>query len=287
MHNECAKSDRAPVIALGLSSPSLIGMVHLGPLPGTPAACETVASIAAAAVRDARILRDVGFDAVLVENMNDVPYLRRRVGPEIVAAATVCVAAVAQAVDCPVGVQILAGCNRESLAVALAAGGSFVRVEGFVFAHVADEGTFDADAGDLLRYRRAIGADHISVFADIRKKHSSHALTADLDIAEHARAAAFFRADGVVVTGTATGRPVDLQELTAARAATTLPVIVGSGATPELLPALWPHASAVIVGSYVKTDGDWRNHVDPNRARLMAHAAQAIRDGRNQEDPTP
>jgi len=49
----------------------------------------------------------------------------------------------------------------------------------------------------LLRYRRAIGGDHIRVFADVKKKHSAHAITADLDIAETAKAAEFFVVDGV------------------------------------------------------------------------------------------
>src|SRR6185295_17642379 len=108
----------------------------------------------------------------------------------------------------PLGVQVLAGANKEALAVAHAAGCQFIRAEGFVFAHVADEGLMpEADAGSLLRYRRAIGAEHIAVLADIKKKHSSHAITADVDLAETAKAAEFFGAEGVVVTGTATGEP--------------------------------------------------------------------------------
>ena len=39
----------------------------------------------------------------------------------------------------------------EALAVASACGLQFIRVEGFVFGHVADEGYTNACAGDLLR----------------------------------------------------------------------------------------------------------------------------------------
>ncbi|MFM8785597.1 MAG: BtpA/SgcQ family protein, partial [Phycisphaerales bacterium] len=85
-----------------------------------------------------------------------------------------------------------------------------MRVENFVFSHVADEGLMiEACAGPLLRHRRAIGADRVRVFADIKKKHASHAVTADVDIAGCARAAEFFLADGVIVTGTETGASVD------------------------------------------------------------------------------
>ena len=47
----------------------------------------------------------------------------------------------------------------------------FIRAEGFVFSHVADEGLMNACAGDLMRYRHNIGADNIMVFADVKKKH--------------------------------------------------------------------------------------------------------------------
>ena len=62
-------------------------------------------------------------------------------------------------------------------------------------------GWIDACAGPLLRYRQQIGGSDIAVFCDIKKKHSAHAVTQDVDIAETARAAAFFRADGVIITG--------------------------------------------------------------------------------------
>ena len=46
-----------------------------------------------------------------------------------------------------------------------------MRVEGFVFSHVADEGWIDACSGELMRYRRSIGANNVLVFTDIKKKH--------------------------------------------------------------------------------------------------------------------
>jgi hypothetical protein len=174
----------------------------------------------------------------------------------------------------PLGVQVLAAANREAIAVAHACGGSFVRVEGYVFAHVADEGLIDAGAGELLRYRRTIGADHIKVFADIKKKHAAHAITADLDLAETAKAAEFFLADGVIVTGVATGREADPAEVDAVRDAVTIPVLVGSGVTAENL-ARYAAADALIVGSSAKRQGLWSEPVDPDRARALARAFAA------------
>lgn len=252
---------------------ALIGMVHLQALPGTPRAHLPVAQIAAEAAREASQLADAGFDAIIIENMHDAPYLARRVGEEIVAAMTACAVAVRSAVTVPLGVQVLAGANTAALAVAHAAGAAFIRAEGFVFSAVADEGLLaEADAGPLLRERRRIGAEGVRIAADIRKKHSSHALTHDLDIASHARAAEFFGADAVVVTGPETGSPAAMEDLRAARAACGLPILVGSGATPESLERLFQHADAVIVGSALKHEGRWCNPLDPKRIDAMVRA---------------
>jgi membrane complex biogenesis BtpA family protein len=256
-------------------APALVGMVHVAALPGTPRHDRSMRDIVDDAVAEARVLVDAGFDAVLIENMHDVPYMRRDVGPEIVAAMTTIGAAVRAAVDVPLGVQILAGANRASLAVAHAIGASFIRAEGYVFASVADEGILEeADAGPLLRYRRAIGAEAVHILADVKKKHGSHAITADVDIAATAQAAAFFGADGVILTGTATGEPTAIEDVDAARAAVDLPVIVGSGVTPSTVARLLRRADAVIVGSWIKHGGTWSNAPDPERARELVRAAR-------------
>ena len=108
----------------------------------------------------------------MVENMHDIPYLNRQVGPEIIASmSVVCNEVKKEATNLPCGIQILAGANKEALAVAKAAGLQFIRAEGFIFSHIADEGTMNSDAGELLRYRKQIEADDILVFTDIKKKH--------------------------------------------------------------------------------------------------------------------
>ncbi|MFQ5491742.1 MAG: BtpA/SgcQ family protein, partial [Phycisphaerae bacterium] len=172
---------------------------------------------------------------------------------------------------------VLAGANRQALAVAQACGASFIRAEGFVFAHVADEGLMDrADAGPLLRYRRQIGADDIAILADIKKKHSSHALTADLDLAQTAHAAEFFGAGGLVVTGTVTGQPADPTDVASTRNAVRLPVLIGSGITPDNLADYWQQADAFIVGSYIKKEGLWSNPPDRQRAENVVRAARDL-----------
>jgi hypothetical protein len=266
---------RAAFRQLAGSPRALIGMVHVGALPGTPAAHHSVEKLAQLAVAEARSYRDAGFTAVMAENMHDRPYLRSGVGPEVTAAMAVIAREIRRETGLPLGVQVLAGANREALAVAHACGAEFVRVEGFVFAHVADEGVIQASAGELLRFRRSIGAERVRVFADIKKKHASHALTADVSLAGTARAAEFFLADGVVVTGGATGEPASPADLKEASAAVRLPVLVGSGLTPANL-ADYAAADGFIVGSSLKRGGSWAEPLDADAVRAMRAAFAAL-----------
>jgi membrane complex biogenesis BtpA family protein len=252
---------------------ALIGVVHLQALPGTAASKFELATITSMAVDEAIVYKDAGFHGILIENTHDRPYLKAAVGPEIVAAMSVIGMEVRSAVALPLGVQVLAGANLSALAVALACDASFVRVEGFVFAHVADEGLIEASAGPLLRYRRGIGANHVRVFADVKKKHSANAITADVDIVETAKAAEFFFVDGVIVTGMATGEPAEPLEVSAVADAVTVPTLVGSGITVENIGA-FSNADALIVGSSIKKDGLWSNPIDAERTRTLVRAFQ-------------
>lgn len=255
----------------GLDRCALIGMVHFGPLPGSPSwdAERGLGPVIDEARRDAERLLEGGCDALIVENMGDVPYLPGRVEPETVAAAALATQAVV-ACGAPTGVQLLAGANREALGVCVATGASFIRAEAFAYAHVADEGLLNACAGELLRVRRGLGAD-VAVWADVQKKHAAHALTGDLDLESLAKGAAFCGADALIVTGKHTGGPTSLDDVHAARVA-GLPVVVGSGVTPADAGPLGQVADALIVGSWLKEQGDWRRPVDVERVREVRAA---------------
>jgi membrane complex biogenesis BtpA family protein len=248
---------------------ALVGVLHTGGLPGTPAANQSIHQIIETAVAEARVYASSGFHGLVIENTHDRPYLKSSVGPEIVAALAVIGHEVRRATTLPLGVQVLAGANQCALAVAQACGASFVRVEGFVFAHVADEGIIESNAGSLLRYRRAIGAERIRVFADIKKKHSAHALTADVSLVETAKAAEFFLVDGVIVSGIATGHPADASEVQAVARAVGVPTLVGSGVTLDNVHD-YSDADALIVGSSIKEGGVWSGAIDESRTRALA-----------------
>ncbi|EFN85338.1 Uncharacterized protein F13E9.13, mitochondrial [Harpegnathos saltator] len=241
---------------------------------GTPRYKGPVEKIIEDAVEEASIYAKYGADGILVENMHDIPYVKKKdLSPEIVTLMTRICTEVRKVVpgNTVCGVQILAGCNREAIAVAKAAGFQFIRAEGFVFSHVADEGFMDASAGTLLRYRRQIDAEDVLVFADVKKKHSSHAITSDVTLLETVKAAEFFLADGIILTGRATGEEANMQDLTEVRkcVAERLPVLIGSGVTLDNVGNYTAAADALIVGSYLKTAGRWENSLDAHRVQAL------------------
>lgn len=254
----------------GLSRCALVGVVHLRPLPGSPGYKPgSMGEILQAAERDADALLEGGCDALIVENMGDVPYLRGSVAPCTVAAMALAAERVA-ARKLPIGVQVLAGANREALGIALASGAHFLRVEAFAYAHVADEGWMDACAGPLLRERASLGLP-VAVWADIQKKHASHAVTADLTLAEIAKGTAFCGADALIVTGSATGQPTSGDDVQEAKRA-GIPVAVGSGVTELDAGRLAEIADALIVGTSLKYGADWRAPVEVARVRAIRRA---------------
>ena len=248
---------------------TIIGMIHLQALPGTPKFAGDVNQIIQKALNEAGIYKQAGIDALMIENMHDVPYTKNDVGHEISSLTAVIAYLIKKVTGLPLGIQILAGANKAALAAALTANADFIRAEGFVFGHLADEGYIDSQAAELLRYRKYIGAEHIAIFTDIKKKHSSHALTADLDITEMAHAADFFLSDGLIVTGMHTGDTADINELQRVKEATGLPVLVGSGVNLDNVSDYLAVADALIIGSYFKKDGFWANEVEGNKVRAL------------------
>jgi membrane complex biogenesis BtpA family protein len=249
----------------------LTGVVHLPPLPGSPRAELSAREVARRAAEDARILLAAGFDAALVENFGDAPYLPR-VGPVTVSAMTVAALAVRDA--CPkmkLGINVLRNDAEAALAIAVAAGADFVRVNVHTGARVTDQGLIEGRAGETLRMRRALGAESVRIWADVDVKHSAPLAPRSIeDEAKDLESRGL--ADAVLVTGEGTGRPVDIDKLEAVRRGVTKPVFVASGATVESLERLASQCDGVLVGSALRKDGKAGGPIDAARAKTFAEA---------------
>ena len=258
------------------NSKPVIGVIHVGALPGTPRGVMSVAELTRQASDEARIYRECGVDGVIIENMHDVPYLNGEVGPEIVAAMAIIGSAVKTECGLPVGVQILAGANIEAMAVAHAARLDFIRAEGYAYAHVADEGIIEASAAKLLRYRKMIGAERVQVWADVKKKHSAHAITADVSLGQTAETVEFMGAHCVIVTGSVTGEAPKVADVQEAKSHCQLPVFLGSGISETNIEQFYNEADGFIIGSSFKIDALWSNTVDPNRVMQFVHRLRGL-----------
>jgi membrane complex biogenesis BtpA family protein len=254
----------------------LIGVVHLLPLPGSPEhRGESVEAITQRALADARAYAEAGMDGLIVENHGDVPFLKPdAIGPETAAVMAVAAREVRIATGLPVGINVLANAAIPALAVAVAAGAGFIRVNQWANAYVANEGLIEGDAARTLRYRKALGAETVRIFADSHVKHGAHAITADRSVGELTRDLEWSLADAVIATGQRTGDAADPAEIRAVREATVLPVLVGSGVTPANVGTILAQAEGVIVASALKADGVWWNPVDRARARAFVAAAR-------------
>ncbi|MFN3199289.1 MAG: BtpA/SgcQ family protein [Bradymonadia bacterium] len=254
--------------------PWFVGMVHLEPLPGSPAYAGDFEAVIGRAAEDAISLAEGGVDAIMVENYHDAPFYKASLGPETVAALTRCALSVKQAADAvrggiSLGINALRNDGPAALAIALATGARFIRINVLTGAMVTDQGLIEGCAADLLRMKQQLGAE-ISILADVQVKHA--APLADLP-REQAVADAVHRgrADALIASGTGTGQPTDPQQVEAYKvAAPGVPILVGSGTTVETVKTLGAHG--YIVGTALKERG--RISVDRVKAMREAIAGQ-------------
>ena len=243
----------------------LAAMVAVLPLPGSPLYDGDDDRVVRQALADLEVYKAAGVDSILFENDHDLPYIQPPLDEEGIALMTNIVKEARARFDGPIGIQMLEAANITSLEIAAAADLDYIRVEAFVFAHVGGSGVINGSAGRILRRRKELGAEHIRVFADVKKKHGSHSLTIDLDIEDEIRQAEFFLADGVIVTSQFTGINPDKQDLIKAKRVTKLPVLIGSGMTPENIQEYLPLADGFIVGSCFRKDGRFLEKLEPKR----------------------
>ncbi len=250
---------------------SVIGMLHLAPLPGAPLYTGKFESIRAQLLRDAEALFKGGVDALMMENFGDVPFYPGRVPAHVIASMTALAVEVKQVVDLPLGINVLRNDGQSALAIAHAAGAQFIRVNVLCGARVADQGVLQGIAHDLLRERAMLRAD-VQILADVDVKHSAPLAQRELadevdDTVERGLA------DGLVVSGAGTGKATDPEQVAAVKAAAGhVPVFIGSGTSLETLPSLRQHADGFIVGTHFKFDGLAENAVDVERVKRFMNA---------------
>ncbi len=254
-----------------LAAGSLIGTIHLAPLPGSPGHRASIAEIEKRALADAAAWIDGGADALIVENFGDAPFHPRTVKPHTTALVAVIAREIGRRFPCPVGINVLRNDGFAALGAALAAGAAFIRVNVFTGAAVTDQGIIEGRAHDLLRYRSGIDAE-IAIAADVHVKHASPLVPAEIS---RSACDAFYRgrADALIVTGPATGSGPAIEDLEAVRNAVPGAfLIAGSGLNPDNAQKVFRFADAAIVGTWCKANGEVSAPVDAKRVAALKEA---------------
>lgn len=263
-----------------LVAAGVYGVIHLPALPGDPGDTTGTGDFSSAldhGLADAEALVRGGVVGLVVENFGSAPFAKGtpgdRIPPHQAAALTVLAQRCRERFDVAVGVNCLRNDGPAAIGIAAATGSAFVRINVHVGAYVTDQGLIEGEAATTLRYRAALGAHNVAIWADVLVKHAVPLAPVSLQSAT-GDCVARGLADAVIVTGAATGGPVDAGDLDqVAAAAGNAPVVIGSGLTPETAIQLAPRANAAIVGSYFKRGGQLRAPVDPQRVRRLVDAA--------------
>lgn len=252
----------------------VLGVVHLLALPESPRYGGSRAEIERRALSDAEALMSGGAHGFVIENFGDAPFHKQTVPPSTIAEMTILVERLRSAVgkQARIGVNVLRNDAIAALSIAAATGVSFVRVNVHTGVAHADQGTLEGRAAESLRLRRQLAAN-VEIWADVGVKHAL--MPAGFSLADAARDAVLRGlADALIVTGAATGAPTALADLGTVRdAVPAAPLFVGSGITESSIAEALSIADGVIVGSFVKDDGDVSQPVSRERVRRLVAAA--------------
>jgi membrane complex biogenesis BtpA family protein len=258
-----------------MNPPSLIGMVHLLPLPGSPRFNGKSDQVFERAIADALTLEEAGFGGLMIENFGDDPFYPDTVPPVTIAGVTAAMTAVEAAVSIPVGVNVLRNDAIAALGIAAVTNAAYIRVNVLTGTMFADQGVIQGKAAEVARERLRLCPNTL-ILADVLVKHASPppGLTV-----EQAGRDTWERggADALIVSGHGTGTEPDFEQ--AMRLRRALPeahILIGSGATPANLALLARAANGAIVGTALKVDGRATGSVDASRASAMVEAAASV-----------
>ncbi len=254
------------------STKPVIGMVHIGALPGTPL-YDPQLDLVAAARKELLALQEAGFDAVMFGNENDRPY-EFNVDTASTATMAAIIGQLKPDIKVAFGVNVLWD-PLATIALGVATGADFVR-EIFTGVYASDMGPWTTDAGKAMRYRDRLGRRDMAMLYNVSAEFA-HSLD-QRSLPDRARSAVFSSIpDAILVSGQITGEAAAMSDLSAVKAALPdTPVLANTGVKHDTVSDVLSIADGCVVGSSLKVDGDTWNTIDPERARhFMALAKEA------------
>ncbi len=261
----------------------IIGVVHLLPLPTSARWGGNLKAVIERAEQEATALAAGGVDGIIIENFFDAPFAKTQVNPAVVSAMTLIVDRIQNLVVVPVGLNVLRNDATSALAIAACVRAQFIRVNVLTGIMATDQGLIEGNAQELMRFRRELGAD-IAILADVLVKHARPLGTPNLTTAVQDTIERGL-ADGVILSGWATGSPPSQEDLELAKtAAKETPVFIGSGADWDNVGQLMQAADGVIVASSLKRQGNIQEPIDPIR---VAQFVEAVKEATAKKNEIP
>jgi membrane complex biogenesis BtpA family protein len=255
---------------------AVIGMIHIGALPGTPLYDEKggMKALTDGAAADLEALQGGGIDAVMFGNENDRPY-SLKAPTASVAAMSVVVTQLKPSISVPFGVNYLWD-PVASVAIAAATGAYFAR-EIFTGVYAYDMGLWVPDCAGAVKARRDLGVRELKLLFNINAEFAAPLDTRPLAL--RARSAVFSSlADAILVSGPITGQPAPQSDLNAVCAAVKeVPVFANTGVNIDNVKDVLSVADGCIVGTHFKVDGHTWNAVDPARVKRFMEKVESLR----------
>ena len=266
-----------PFDFFGARKKAVIGMAHIGALPGTPLydAKGGMNRLIDSVLADVQHLQEGGVDAIMFGNENDRPY-QLQAPAEGVAAMTAVITAVKPALKVPFGVNWLWDPSA-SVAIATATGASFAR-EIFTGLFASDMGLWKPDAAAALRLRRNLGREDLKLLFNINAEFADTLDRRPIEL--RARSAVFSSlADGILVSGALTGQGVNTSDLQRVVEALDgkVPVFANTGVTLDTVSGILGLADGCVVGTHFKVDGVTWNAVDGDRVKRFMDRVNSLR----------
>lgn len=254
----------------------VIGMVHIGALPGTPLYDEKggMAKLIEGAAADLEHLQAGGVDAVMFGNENDRPYsLKAPVGS--VAAMSAVISTLRHKIRVPFGVNYLWD-PVASVALAAATGAKFVR-EIFTGVYASDMGLWVPACDEALKARRNLDVRDLKLLFNINAEFAASLDTRPLPL--RAKSAVFSAlADAILVSGPITGQATDQSELSSVCAAVKdVPILANTGVNLGNIADVLSVADGCVIGTHFKIDGHTWNAVDPARVKAFMAKVETLR----------
>ncbi len=223
------------------------------------------------AISEASVLIDNGVDALMIQNLGDIPVDTKATMTQV-AWMTRVASDVRARFGGPVGLNLLENDAEAMMAIASASGADFIRIKIYVGAMMTPFGIETAKAHVAIKARNTLRADGVGIFADVHDRTgtpiASSGFQEDVEFAVRLGAA-----DGLVLTGKSFPETLDLIGL-ARTQYPSIPILVGGGVTKHNFAEVVRTANGAIVSTSMKDSGSAVGRFVPGKVKEFMTAAR-------------